>query len=103
MLYIVLAYLMLFAALTNSVCLNNASFFFFFLKYFLCQGYELSGEIALKNNHYYYYYYIVLAYLMLFAALTNSVCLNNASLFFFFFIFFSIYIFYDRAMSSPEK
>ena len=28
MLYIVLAYLMLFAALTNSVCLNNASFFF---------------------------------------------------------------------------
>ena len=41
--------------------------------------------------------YIVLAYLMLFAALTNSVCLNNASL------FFSINIFYDRAMSSPEK
>ena len=39
---------MLFAALTNSVCLNNASFFFIF-KYFLCQGYELSGEIALKK------------------------------------------------------
>ena len=59
MLYIVLAYLMLFAALTNSVCLNNASLFsslfFFFLYYFLWQGYELSGEIALKNNHYYYY------------------------------------------------
>ena len=91
MLYIVLAYLMLFAALTNSVCLNNASFFFLF-KYFLCQGYELSGEIALKNNHYYYYYYhdclpilmllyimlyIVLAYLMLFAALTNAACCFN--------------------------
>ena len=30
-LYIELAYLMLFAALTNSVCLNNASLFFFFL------------------------------------------------------------------------
>ena len=30
MLYIVLAYLMLFAALTNSVCLNNASFKIFF-------------------------------------------------------------------------
>ena len=45
--------------------------------------------------------YIVLAYLMLFAALTNSVCLNNASLFFFLFFFY--YIFYDRAMSSPEK
>ena len=39
--------------------------------------------------------YIVLAYLMLFAALTNSVCLNNASLF--------LNIFYERAMSSPEK
>ena len=38
--------------------------------------------------------YIVHAYLMLFAALTNSVCLNNASFF---------YIFYVRAMSSPEK
>ena len=29
MLYIVLAYLMLFAAITNAVCLNNASFSFF--------------------------------------------------------------------------
>ena len=46
MLYIVHAYLMLFAALTNSVCLNNASFF----SNIFCQGYELSGEIALKNN-----------------------------------------------------
>ena len=31
MLYIVLAYLMLFAALTNAVCLNNASSLFSFL------------------------------------------------------------------------
>ena len=38
--------------------------------------------------------YIVLAYLMLFAALTNAVCLYNASF---------LNIFYDRAMSSPEK
>ena len=30
MLYIVLAYLMLFAALTNAVCLNNASSFLLF-------------------------------------------------------------------------
>ena len=34
MLYIVLAYLMLFAALTNSVCLNNAYLFFFFFYIF---------------------------------------------------------------------
>ena len=32
MLYIVLAYIMLFAALTNSVCLNNASLFFLLFK-----------------------------------------------------------------------
>ena len=68
MLYIVLAYLMLFAALTNSVCLNNASFFFLF-KYFLCQGYGLSGEIALKNNHYYYFNRIV--------ATLNTTCSFN--------------------------
>ena len=34
MLYIVLAYLMLFAALTNPVCLNNASFFLFLYNIF---------------------------------------------------------------------
>ena len=34
MLYIVLAYLMLFAALTNSVCLNNAFFLLLFYNIF---------------------------------------------------------------------
>ena len=40
MLYIVLAYLMLFAALTNSVCLNNASLFFsfFYIYIFFMKG-----------------------------------------------------------------
>ena len=82
MLYIVLAYLMLFAAVTNSVCLNNASLF---LYYFLWKGYELSGEIALTNNHYYYYYY----YLMLFVCImfiilpftiANAFCFHALSL-----------------------
>ena len=36
MLYIVLAYLMLFAALTNAVCLNNASFFSSFFWSLIC-------------------------------------------------------------------
>ena len=35
MLYIVLAYLMLLAALTNAVCLHNAFFLFFFCHSFL--------------------------------------------------------------------
>ena len=34
--YIVLAYLMLFAALTNAVCLNNASSFFLFFLSLIC-------------------------------------------------------------------
>ena len=36
--------------------------FSFFLNIFLCQGYELSGEIALKNNHYYYMLRMALAF-----------------------------------------
>ena len=55
MLYIVLAYLMLFAALTNSVCLNNASLFSF-LFLFYERAMSSPDKIALKNNHYYYYY-----------------------------------------------
>ena len=42
MLYIMLAYLMLFAALSNAVCLYNASFFHLFLQmlfvFMLCLG-----------------------------------------------------------------
>ena len=36
MLYIMLAYLMLFAALSNAVCLYNASFFHSFLQMLFC-------------------------------------------------------------------
>ena len=37
--------------------LSSLFFLKIFFRYFLGKGYELSGEIALKNNHYYYYYY----------------------------------------------
>ena len=43
MMYIVLAYLMLFAALTNSVCLNNASLFFSIIFFY-------ERAIALRRN-----------------------------------------------------
>ena len=43
MLYIVLACLMLFAALSNSVCLNNACSSFFFLFFFDNICFFLSG------------------------------------------------------------
>ena len=39
----------------NSMFTSLSLFFLFFIFfYFLLKGYELSGEIALKNNHYYY-------------------------------------------------
>ena len=41
----------------NSMFTPLLLFCFVFLNIFLWKGYELSGEIALKNNHYYYYYY----------------------------------------------
>ena len=40
------------------ICSHRCCWSFFFYKYFLWKGYELSGEIALKNNHYYYYYLV---------------------------------------------
>ena len=41
MLYIVLAYLMLFAAITNAVCLNNAFFLFDLCKCFFFHALSL--------------------------------------------------------------
>ena len=42
---------------------------------FFCQGYELSGEIALKNNHYYYYYY---CFIVLKSCINLCVSINEA-------------------------
>ena len=83
MLYIVLAYLMLFAALTNAVCLYNASFFAIdFCKCFLFSC------------------FVIVYFIFLFASCTVLlICL-------FFIILCShrcCFIFYERAMSSPEK
>ena len=44
MLYIVLAYLMLFAAITNAVCLNNAFFLFFVID--LCKCFLFSCFVS---------------------------------------------------------
>ena len=77
MLYIVLAYLMLFAALTNSVCLNNASFFscfvFVYFIFLICIMHSAFNLFVFPN-------YMFTSLLLLF-----------------------FYIFYERAMSSPEK
>ena len=87
MLYIVLAYLMLFAALTNAVCSNNASSFFIDL----CKCFLFSCFV--------FVYFIFLICIM-HSALNLLVFPNYmlSSLLLFFYKYF-----YERAMSSPEK
>ena len=91
MLYIVLAYLMLFAALTNAVCLNNASFLFFID---LCKCFLFSCFVLV-----YFIFFICIMH----SAFNLSVFPNYmfTSLLLFFCFFFNI--FYERAMSSPKK
>ena len=87
MLYIVLAYIMLFAALTNAVCLNNASSSLFFID--VCKCFLFSCFV---------FVYVI----FLFASCTVLlICL-------FFLIIcshrcFFLDIFYERAMSSPRN
>ena len=78
MLYIVLAYLMLFAALTNAVCLYNASFL-----------------PLISANAFYFPSCTVLLICLFFLILCSYRCCC-------FVLFFKIF-FYERAMSSPEK
>ena len=51
MLYIVLAYLMLFAAITNAVCLNNAFFSFYFFFIDLCKCFFFMLCLCLFHLH----------------------------------------------------
>ena len=92
MLYIVLAYLMLFAAFTSFVCLYNASFFchcflqmLFIFMLCLCL---LTHSLFICIMH---------SALNLFV-FPNSMFTSLLLLFLFFFN-----IFYERAISSPEK
>ena len=90
MLYIVLAYLMPLAALTNAVCLNNASFFsFFFID--LCKCLLFSGLV--------FVYFIFLICIM--HGAFNMFVFPNYM--FTSLLLFFVNIFYERAMSSPEK
>ena len=96
MLYIVLAYLMLFAALTNAVCLNNAFFSLFFLFFF---------SLICANDFYFHALSLFISF-FLFASCTafNLFVFHNymfTSLLLL--LFFVLDIFYERAMSSPEK
>ena len=89
-----LAYLKLFAALTNAVCLNNASFlslicanaFYFhalslFISFFL---------ICIMHSAFNLFVFPIYMFTLLL-------------LFCFLLLLFFLHIFYERAMSSPEK
>ena len=90
MLYIVLAYFMLFAALTNAVCLNNASSFM---------------SLICANAFYFHALSLFISFFK-FASCTafnlfvfpNYMFTSLLLLFCFF-----LHIFNERAMSSPEK
>ena len=92
LLYIVLAYLMLFAALTNAVCLYNASFFAIdFCKCFLFSCF-------------------VFVYLHIVCLFNFLICILHSAFNMFVFpnsmftpLLLFFIIFYERAMSSPEK
>ena len=92
MLYIVLAYLMLFAALTNAVCLYN--FFFFFFVIDLCKCFLFSCFV--------FVYFIFLICIM--HSAFNLFVFPNYMLtsLLFFVCFFFRDIFYEMAMSSPD-
>ena len=64
MLYIVLACLMLFAALTNAVCLNNASFFFAFFLSLIC-----------ANAFYFHALYLFISFFLFASCTVLLICL----------------------------
>ena len=80
---------MLFAALTNAVCLNNASFFFFL-------------SLICANAFYFHALSLFISFFKFASCTLLLICL-------FFLIIcshrfcFKKNIFYERAMSSPEK
>ena len=92
MLYIVLAYLMLSAAISNAVCLNNA---FFFID--LCKCFFFMLCLCL-----FHFFFIGIMHSAFNLFVFPNYMFTSLLLFFLFFFYF-INIFYERAMSSPEK
>ena len=91
MLYIVLAYLMLFAALTNAVCLYKASFFL---------------PLISANAFYFHALSLFISFFLFASCTVILICLFFLILCshrWLFFIYIFLSIFYERVMSSPEK
>ena len=85
MLYIVLAYLMLFAALTNAVCLNNASSFLFFSFFIdLCKCFLFSCFVIV----YFFFFICIMHSAFNMFVFPNYMFTSLSSLFFLYFFFF---------------
>ena len=93
MLYIVLAYLMLFAALTNAVCLYNASFF----AIDFCKCFLFSCFVVVHSHIVCLFHFCI----SIMHSAFNLFVFPN-SLFTPLLLFFVFFI-YEKAMSSPEK
>ena len=89
LLYIVLAYLMPFAALTNAVCLYNA----FFLPLISANAFYFHALSLFISFFLFASCTVLLICLFLLILCSHRCC----------FCFFSFLYFYERAMSSPEK
>ena len=87
MLYVMLAYLMLFAALSNAVCLHNASFFLFAID--LCKCFCFMLYLGLLTQFVYFKYDFPSCAVLL-------IC-------WFFLILCSHHFLYERAMCHLEK
>ena len=92
MLYIVLAYLMLFAALTNAVCLYNASF----LPLISANAFYFHALSLFIDTVCLFHFFICIMH-----SAFNLFVFPNCM--FTFFVCYFIYFFHERAMSSPEK
>ena len=95
MLYIVLAYLMLFAALTNAVCLNNASSFFV-IDLYKCFLFSCFVFV-------YFIFFICIMHSAFNLFVFPNYMFTSLLLFFLCFVCVFLDIFYERVMSSPEK
>ena len=84
---------MLFAALTNAVCLNNVSFFLFFFLSLICANAFYFHALSLSISFFLFASCTVLLICLFFLIICSHRCC----------CFFFKYIFYERAVSSPEK
>ena len=94
LLYIVLAYLMLFAALTNAVCLHSAPF----LPLISANAFYFHALSLFIDTYFVYFIFLFASCTVLLICLFFLILCSHGCC-----LYIYIYIFYERPMSSPEK